>query len=581
MKAKQRFLISFILIISVLLTGCSGLEGLFGTGLVPYAQMKYTRPDMVRFASVLEESCTAALEEQDIRKLERAILAFYDEYDAFYTNMNLSFISYSRDLTDIYWEAEYSYCASYSATADAGLDQLYRALAKSPLRETLEGEAYFGTDYFTAFEGEGIYDDYLTSLLNQEAQLCNEYQTIYGSSAASEYYSDEYFTQYGSQMAEVFLELVKLRQQIASYVGYESYVQFAYDFYYYRDYSPQQTISYLADIRAELVPLYRTMSATWEETPAVCTEEELFSYVEAMAKNMGGTVLKAFSAMSTAKVYDISYGVNKYGTSFEVYLSAYQTPYIFLCPTGTEYDKLAFAHEFGHFCSDYVVPGGSMYGADTAEIISQAMEYLSLHYAPEGEDLLSLKMATCLRTYVEQAALASFEHQVYELTGADLTLEGIQALYEEVCIAYGLDVPGWDSRDYVCIPHFYESPMYIMSYVVSNDVALQIYEMELLEQGSGLACLEKSFLSAQPDFLSFVEAVGLETPFATGRLMRVRQILETIYHDDKALICNANKGFVIDFVLFCAGITHGIFVLPIPRITNHIHQTLFGFPTQQ
>ena len=241
---------------------------------------------------------------------------------------------------------------------------------------------------------------------------------------------------------------------------------------------------------------------------------------------MGGTIGDAFSDMSSAKVYDIAYGANKYTTSYEVYLPTYYTPYNFLCPTGTEYDKLSFAHEFCHFCSDYVTPG-SMQGVDVAEVFSQSMEYLSLQYADGGDDLLKLKMATCLSTYVEQAALASFEHQVYDLTGADLTVEGIQALYEEVCIAYGLDVPGWDSRDYVCVPHFYESPMYVISYVLSNDAALQIYEKEIQQQGSGLACLETSLTSSQPYILAFLEEAGLESPFTTGRLIRVRQTLET------------------------------------------------------
>lgn len=527
MRSKILTLISLLLVVSFLLSGCGLIGGLFGGGLVPYDRMEYSRPDMVQFSAVLEESCAAALEESDIRKLEDAIWAFYDVYDAFYTNLNLAFISYCRDLTDIYWEGEYSYCVSHSATADAGLDRLYRSLAQSPLRDTLEGDAYFGADYFDSFEGESIYDEHLTDFLNQEALLCSQYQTINGDASGTEYYSEEYFSQYGSQMAEVFLELVELRQEIATYVGYDSYPQFAYDFYHIRDYTPQQATSYLADIRAELVPLYRSLTASWDEELAYSSEEDTFLYVKSMAKNMGGAIWSAFSDMASAGVYDISYGASKYGASFEVYLSSYYTPYIFLCPTGTEYDKLAFAHEFGHFCSDYVTPGGSTQGVDVAEVFSQAMEYLSLEYADGGEDLVKMKMAGCLSTYVEQAAYASFEHQVYGLSGEELSVEGIQALYEEVCVAYGLDVPGWDGRDYVCVPHFYESPLYIISYVLSNDAALQIYEMEQQKQGSGLACFEANLTSSQPYILAFLEEAGLESPFATGRLIQVRHTLAT------------------------------------------------------
>ena len=523
MKTK---ILALVLVLCLLLSGCSVINGLFATRLVPYDRMEYARPNMEEFAAVLEQSCAAALDETNIQQLETAIWDFYDVYDDFYTNLSLAFIAYSRDLTDIYWEGEYTYCNSHSATADAGLDQLYRCLAKSPLREILEGEDYFGADYFDSFEGESVYDEQFIQLLNREAELCAQYQQINAQAADSTYYSDEYFAQYGSEMAAVFLELVQLRQEMADYLGYDSYPQFAYDFYYIRDYAPQEATAYLADVRAELVPLYRSVIAAPQVELSPSSEADTFGYVQSMAKNMGGIVGDAFSDLARAGVYDISISDRKYDTSYELYLSSYYTPYIFLCPTGTEYDQLAFAHEFGHFCADYAVPGGSMQGVDVSEIFSQAMEYLSLQYADGGAELLRLKMTDSLCVFVEQAALASFEHQVYSLSGDDLTVDGIQTLYEQVCTAYGLDVEGWDSRDYVCVPHFYESPMYIISYLLSNDAALQIYEMELQQEGKGLACLESNLISAQPYFMAFLEEAGLASPFDTGRLAQVRKTLE-------------------------------------------------------
>ena len=181
--------------------------------------MKYTRPSMTKLEQVLEESCAVALESDSIKKVEQAIWNYYDVYDDFYTNQNLAMIAYFRDLTDSYWQAEYAYCTQYSAQVDAGLDRLYRSLAQSPIRETLEGDDYFGADYFDSYEGESIYDDYLTGLFSQEAALVGQYQTLWSDSSEAEYYSDAYFEEYGSQMAEVFLELVRLRQEIASYVG--------------------------------------------------------------------------------------------------------------------------------------------------------------------------------------------------------------------------------------------------------------------------------------------------------------------------------------------------------------------------
>ncbi len=527
-------LVAACLILCMLLSGCSIVDssGRF-TGLLglitsfSYDEMEYVRPDMDEHQRILEETCTKAMAEENLNQLLEIIMDYYDIYDGFYSSYFLAMIAYCRDTTDIYWQGEYAFCNQHAAEIDAGLDRLYRCLAKSPLRQELEGEDYFGADYFDSFEGESLYDEAFTALLEQEATLINRYFAVSSQANAVEYYSEEYFTQYGSQLAQVFLELVMLRQQIASYAGYTDYTQFAYDFYHVRDYTPEQAMAYLADVRAELVPLYGRLNdaAIWEQGNTLSLETDTFDYVQSMAGAMGGQVKDAFQTMEKQNLYDISYGKNKQGTSFTVYFGEYQLPYLFVTPTLTQYDCLSFAHEFGHFCNEYV-SYGSMVGVDVAEIFSMSMEYLSLCYADDGENLTQLKMADSLNTYVTQAAYASFEHQLYSLSGEDLTVEGIQQLYAQVCTAYGVDTEGWDSREYVCIPHFVESPMYIISYVVSNDAALQIYQKELQQTGMGLAVIEENLGSTEAYLLSFLTAAGLESPFDQGRLLQVRQTLE-------------------------------------------------------
>ena len=154
------------------------------------------------------------------------------------------------------------------------------------------------------------------------------------------------------------------------------------------------------------------------------------------------------------------------------------------------------------------------------------MEYLSLCYADGGAALTELKLADCLCLYVEQAALASFEQQVYGLTGEELTVENVQQLYSQVCQAYGIAGENWDSRNYVTIAHYYTNPMYIISYVVSNDAALQLYEMELAQSGAGVACLERHLTTMQGQLLGFLAEAGLASPFDAGRLTQVKQLLQ-------------------------------------------------------
>ena len=86
----------------------------------------------------------------------------------------------------------------------------------------------------------------------------------------------------------------------------------------------------------------------------------------------------------------------------------------------------------------------------------------------------------------------------------------------------------WDSRSYVRITHFFTSPMYVISYVVSNDAALQIYQLEQEEKGAGLKLYQSQLATTEGQFLAFVEATGLESPFVGGRLAETRKLLEEL-----------------------------------------------------
>ena len=240
------------------------------------------------------------------------------------------------------------------------------------------------------------------------------------------------------------------------------------------------------------------------------------------AEALGGEAADAFRVLEQGGHYDISASDKKSGLSFEVFLQGYYHPFVFVSGTGTRYDCLTFAHEFGHAAMDYAAIGTTA-GTDVAEIFSQAMEYLSLCYTEEGEALEDLKLADSLCVYVEQGAYAAFELAMYALPQEEITGENLLALYQEIGTAYGFESWDWDSRDLVTVPHFYEYPMYVISYVVSNDAALQIYQLELENPGSGVQVYLNNLATGEQTLLSFLTAAGLQSPF--GRVAAVRELM--------------------------------------------------------
>lgn len=491
-------------------------------GELTFSQMEYVRPDMEKLEQALAEACRLA-QGTDLDAIMDGIWAFYDEFDWFYTYYSLSDIRYCQDVTDPYWEEEYYFCDSNSARVDAALEELYYALAASPCREELEGEDYFGEGYFDAYDGENNWDEDFTALLQRESELVSSYYSLCAEASELPEGSAAYYDAYAEPLTQVLIGLLEVRREMAAYWGYDSYAEFAWDFYYYRDYTPDEMDHYLEAVRRELVPIYEELARTdvWDYSYSRTGERQIYDYVRTAAEAMGGPVWEAFQVMERRELCDIRYSENKYGISFEVYLTGFQVPFVFLDPNLENYDKLTFAHEFGHFCNDYHSFGSSA-GVDVLEIFSQGMEYLSLCYGADTEELARVKLADSLSTYVEQAAFATFEHRVYELEAP--TAEEVYDLYEEVVVDFGFRSVGYDPREFITIPHFFTNPMYIDSYVVSNDAAMQLYQLELETPGAGLRCYEEHLDTEEVWFLSFLETAGLESPFAPGRLETVRDL---------------------------------------------------------
>ncbi len=515
-------LLTLVLCCAVLLCGCTGAKNALGYhAVVHYGDMEYVRPDLDDAARSAQAAIDAARGGKPADEIMQAVWDYYEAYNTFLTNYNLAYIHYHEDLNDFYWQREQSFCAEQGAQLDLYLEDIYYALARCDARQELE-EKYFGAGWFDAYTGEEFYDEAVMALLEREQALVRDYYDLVGEAGELE---EQWLDEHTLSAARLLADLIGVRQFIAKSAGYESYSAFAWDYYYYRDYTPAEAAAYLEEIRENLVPLYRRMNATdvWEPSTQRCTEDEVFDYVKAAAKAMGGTTQEAFRLLEQAGLYDIRTSQSKSGMSFEVYLPDYYEPFVFVSGTGTRYDCLSFAHEFGHFANDYASSGSSA-GADVLEIFSQGMEYLSLCCGDLDREFIDMKLADSLSVYVEQAAYADFEQQMYSLTGMELTAGNLLELYEEVCRSYGFDSMEWDPRDMVTVPHFYGSPMYVISYVVSNDAAMQLYELELSEPGAGKQCFEENLATEEAGLLAFLRSAGLERPF--GRTEEVRALME-------------------------------------------------------
>ena len=530
---KQVLRLMALVLAAVMLAGCTILEdyhrikdAYFGQS-TKFSDMEYERPDPDDVMKYQRQCIALAEEGKDLDALTDSIWDFYTEYDRFQTMYILADIHYCIDMSDLFWSDEYEWCLEKSNEVDAAADRLMYALAASPLRKELESEDLFGAGYFDSYEGESIWDETLMAMMDEEAALVSRYEEL---ALALPEEDDPAYEAAAMEIVDLYAQLIALRQDQAAYLGYDNYVNFACDLYYGRDYTPEQELAYVEQVKEKLVPFYRQVCTMDNEDLGYysATEEQAFGYVKQAAENMGGVIEEAFGVMDSCELYHIKPGEHKYPASMETYIWGYELPFVFVNPEGTNYDALSFAHEFGHFCNDYA-SYGTMLNVDCGEVLSQGMEYLSLCYTDGTDDMVTMKMADSVCTYVEQAAYAAFEQAAYGLTGEDLTAENLVALYEEITVEFGFDVWEYEGTELAGLTHLFGYPCYVFSYVVSNDTAMQIYQLELEEKGAGLKVYEDCLDSEAWNLTQFVEEAGLESPFTEGRLDEVAAIFEAIF----------------------------------------------------
>lgn len=362
-----------------------------------------------------------------------------------------------------------------------------------------------------------------TDLLENPKLSYEEYVAVYHA----------YYDKYNPLAADLYVQLIRTRKEIAKELGYASYADFAYSYQYKRDYSPEQVAAYCDDIADEMPSLLFPAYMAQMELPYVDVEDSL-SLFQDVVETFGGVIKTSYEFMKDYELWDASISSSKLPGSYMTYLNSYEMPFLYVSPDETLGDLMTLCHEFGHFVDGFVNCGGFS-GIDCAEVFSQGLEFLALNRADlnpgDRATLAKSKAADSVLVFLTQACYAEFEALAYELPDSKLNADGLNELYAQCNEKYGTSLfymgmetllaPGW-----IDIQHFYVAPFYVISYCVSNDVALQIYQQELAE-GNGLDLYyELLSMDRESTILELTDNTELQSPFAPGRIKALADFLD-------------------------------------------------------
>lgn len=509
-----------------------------------FDDIEYTRPDAQHLRDGFAGVQSLVEGGADAGEILDAYYPVELEYVTYSTMAQYAYIRYTLDLDDEFYTAENAWCDEQSPLVEQAAERCYLAMAESSERDALEQE-YFGDDFFDYYERFPVYsNDRVVELMQKEAALQTDYMALQSyvtvtweneERLVSELLEDQeldydqmmtvyrlYYRKYAPQAAKIYASLVKVRREIAQELGYDSYAEFAYAYYYDRDYTPEQAQRYTDDIADEMADLF--YPAILSDYSEAMDTGEVIDLLGETVYGFGGEFATAYEFMLAYDLYDITSSPSKMPGSYMTYLSAYGMPYMYVSPTGETGDFLTATHEFGHFVDGFVNCNQTT-SIDCAEIFSQGLEFLALDRAPldsrTRRSLTKSKLADSVMTFLSQACYAEFERQVYELPDGKITADNLSRIFYDCNERFGMGAEGMEDvigPGWIDIQHFFIAPFYVISYCVSNDAALQIYMAEL-ETGNGSGVyLELLDSAAGNTVLALLDEADLESPFAKGRV---------------------------------------------------------------
>lgn len=532
-----------------------------------FSEIDYAAVDMEGLYESFESVITLIENgDADFSEQLQAVLSLEDYYSDFKTMYTLSEIYYYKNLQDTEWSERYNFYSTESPKFNQAIEKLYIAAAKSPYAEQFEDE-YFGEGLAEKYAKGGRYTDEVVELMTSEAGIKNEYYAIgedtvkitfngktdtyenimrellslYESGKLIQGVYDDYredcyknfIKQRKAVQTDIYVRLVNTRKDIAVALGYDSYLDIAYEDMGY-DYTPEEYLKFVGEVVNSIIPVYDALVYEINSASLKLTALNRVKLINTMYEVLYGIderFANIYGYMLGNELYDVSeYNDNRFGGSFTTYITGNSSPYLFVTTEGTVIDYSTLAHEFGHFVDGYVNYGGTS-SLELAEVCSQGLEFLALSRLDEklGQTtynaLKNNMILSALETVIYQSMYALFEHYVYQLDCAVVDGEMLDDLAKRAVsetLGNSTSITIYPSKidcSSLLVTHLVIAPMYVQSYSTSIIPALEIFLDEEKEIGSGLG--EYLTIIYRTENYSFSEALqlaGLTSPFDKGAL---------------------------------------------------------------
>ena len=522
---------------------------------VPYADMEHGDVDYdtlsYRIWTVedFEASCQRLLDADSADGVIDAFEKLYADYVDVDSNYTICYIEYCKNVTDEQLVAD-------QAETERVLNECWDKYCGT-VRDTLAGPqgkvlaAYLTEDVADAFREYEDQSEHEQELRDQENALVARYyeemddpysytfsyrgkdwnlEALQEDMGRTLGYTGWYAVRdgiYGAINAVVgktYLELLAIRAELAEINGYDNYAEYAYEGTYSRDYTPEDAQVLCDTIKQYVGPsfyddLYGN-DLLYEDLSCDMSGEEMFRLVGQYCGQLAPAIREAWEYLYDHNLYYITDDDRMMDAGYTTTISKYHAPFVFICMGNTLSDISTVAHEFGHACDAYwnqprdeILDHGCY---DVFEIHSTGMEIMLTRYYSEvmGDRAAAAEfnmLFNLVYSVVSGCLFDEFQRKIY--ADPTMTLDEINQLYYDLCVAYGESEPT-DHDYYWCfVPHTFSSPCYYVSYAASALGTIQIWDLQQKDPDAALALYLDILGKGAYDYgyTELMEAAGLKS----------------------------------------------------------------------
>jgi len=498
-----------------------------------------------------------------------AIKSFFDMQDLnekSFSMCSISYIRYSIDTNDEFYEKENDYYDEVSPYFSEISMEFSKELFNSPHREALEKR--LGSLMFENIELDlKTFKPEIIPDLQEENKLVSEYSKLLASAQIEfdgkimsrselgaykldtdrEIRKNAYIADAGflnenkAQLDEIFDKLVKIRTKIAHTLGFENFVELGYCRMTRNSYDKYDIEKFRNQVKEILVPVTSVLKDQQKKRLGLeagfklyddgvlfkdgnakpyGTPEEIMENGRKMYEELSDETAEFMNFMLDNELFDVLSKKGKMGGGYCSFIGVHKSPFIFANFNGTSGDIDVLTHEAGHAFAAYYSRNAEIASyrsptAESCEIHSMAMEFFTWSWMDKFFKDRTAKykyshLAQALSFIPYGTIVDYFQHIIYE--NPELTPA-------QRCEAWGklekqfrpwIDADGMpyyeESRRWQIQMHIYEMPFYYIDYCLAQTIALAFWA--LTQSGDDTSPSGDNFKKAWEKYMAVIKSAG-------------------------------------------------------------------------